>query len=74
MLAGGVIDSVEDAPAVNDCGLNETSEPDGTPVALSPTVWAAPWITAVVTVTEAAVPATSVADGGTLSENSLGSR
>lgn len=37
-FTGGVTDSVEDPPDVTDCGLSDTSDPVGAPVALSPTV------------------------------------
>ncbi len=70
--ASGVIPSVEEAPELIDCGVKDTVAPEGAPEALSPTVWEAPWVTVVVTVTLVRVPATLVADTGTPTEKSLG--
>src|SRR5664280_2715476 len=51
-------------PEVTDCGLKETSAPDGAPVAERATVWATPLVTALETVDVAAAPAVTVPEVG----------
>src|SRR5664280_3894765 len=51
-------------PEVTDCGLKETSAPDGAPVAERATVWATPLVTAVETVDVAAAPAVTIPEVG----------
>ena len=64
---------VELCPALRVEGLNETTAPDGAPVALSATDWVAPLVTAVVMVGEVPDPAVTVAEVGEAAmEKSLG--
>jgi hypothetical protein len=55
---------VELCPAVTEAGLNETVAPVGAPLALSPTVWADPLVTAVLTMLLAGAPGVTVAEPG----------
>ena len=67
-----VIDSDDDDPAVTDEGENDAPAPDGSPLALSETVWAEPDVTAVDTVALAPLPAVTLAELGlTESEKSF---
>src|SRR5664280_1061079 len=60
-------------PEVTDCGLKETSAPDGAPMAERATVWATPLVTAVEMVDVAAAPAVTVPEVGEAAmEKSLG--
>jgi len=51
-------------PAVTLDGLNDALAPDGTPVMLKLTVWAAPLVTAVLTVYDPLLPCAIVWDDG----------
>jgi hypothetical protein len=74
----GVVDEVvtvmvELCPALSVWGLNETRAPVGAPVALKPTDWVAPLVTAVEMVLVAGDPAVTVAEVGLAAmEKSLG--
>jgi hypothetical protein len=64
---------VELCPALSVEGLNETTAPDGAPVALSATDWVEPLVTAVEMVGEVPDPAVTVAEvGAAAMEKSLG--
>src|SRR5580704_9164591 len=64
---------VELCPALSVEGLNETTAPDGAPVALSATDWVEPLVTAVEMVGEVPDPAVTVAEvGAEAMEKSLG--
>jgi|SRR5580700_5137598 hypothetical protein len=64
---------VELCPALRVWGLNETTAPDGAPVALSATDWVEPLVTAVEMVGEVPDPAVTVAEvGAEAMEKSLG--
>ncbi len=67
-----MIPRVEPAPELIDWGVKDDVAPDGSPVALNPTVCDAPRVTVVVTGTFTSDPATSVTDVGTPTEKSLG--
>ena len=64
---------VELPPEVTVDGVNDATEPEGRPVALRATDWAAPLVTAVLMVVEAAEPAVVLPEVGEAEmEKSLG--
>jgi hypothetical protein len=70
---GVVMDIVELAPELRLGGLKETRDPDGAPLALNPTDWVTPEVTAVSMVLVAVVPAAALVEFGDAEiEKSLG--